>query len=250
MAASGNRLWGIIPAAGVGSRIQPLAFSKELLPVGSRVDDRGVERPCAVSEHLVERLALAGATRLCFVISPAKTDILRYYGASAYGADICYAIQPEPRGLCDAIFRALAFVGPGDDVAIGLPDSLWFPREALAGLPADRLAFLLFPVADPRLFDAVVTDGEGRVREVRTKLEDIGERWVWGAMRMPAAVLASLHALWVARERRDEYLGPLVNAWLAEGGEAVAVRSGEVYVDVGTVNGYREAQRLLTGGAQ
>ena len=37
-------MWGIVPAAGVGSRIQPLAFSKELLPVGSRTDD-GVERP-------------------------------------------------------------------------------------------------------------------------------------------------------------------------------------------------------------
>ena len=31
-------MWGIIPAAGSGTRIQPLAFSKELLPVGGRVD--------------------------------------------------------------------------------------------------------------------------------------------------------------------------------------------------------------------
>ena len=36
--------WGIVPAAGAGSRIQPLAFSKELLPVGSRIE-RGAERP-------------------------------------------------------------------------------------------------------------------------------------------------------------------------------------------------------------
>ncbi|MEA2990234.1 MAG: glucose-phosphate thymidylyltransferase, partial [Alphaproteobacteria bacterium] len=53
-------MWGIIPAAGRGSRIQPLAFSKELLPVGSRVDN-GIERPCAVSEYLLERLILGGA---------------------------------------------------------------------------------------------------------------------------------------------------------------------------------------------
>ena len=46
-------MWGIVPAAGQGTRIQPLAFSKELLPVGSRVDGNGVERPRAVSEHLV-----------------------------------------------------------------------------------------------------------------------------------------------------------------------------------------------------
>ena len=39
-------MWGIVPAAGMGSRIQPLAFSKELLPVGSRHDGE-VERPRA-----------------------------------------------------------------------------------------------------------------------------------------------------------------------------------------------------------
>ncbi len=62
-------MWGIIPAAGVGSRIQPLAFSKELLPVGSRFDG-ATERPRAVSEYLVERLIAGGARRLCFVIAP------------------------------------------------------------------------------------------------------------------------------------------------------------------------------------
>src|SRR4051794_41917387 len=72
-------MWGIVPAAGQGSRMQPLAFSKELLPVGSRTEgDR--ERPRAVSEYLVERLVLGGATRICFVISPGKSDILEYYG--------------------------------------------------------------------------------------------------------------------------------------------------------------------------
>ena len=43
-------MWGIIPAAGMGTRIQPLAFSKELLPVGSYVSAEG-ERPRAVSER-------------------------------------------------------------------------------------------------------------------------------------------------------------------------------------------------------
>lgn len=56
-------MWGIVPAVGAGSRIQPLAFSKELLPVGSRIVD-GTERPRAVSEYLVERMLRAGADRL------------------------------------------------------------------------------------------------------------------------------------------------------------------------------------------
>src|SRR3954453_3276235 len=98
-------MWGIIPAAGRGSRIQPLAFSKELLPVGSRTQS-GVERPCAVSEYLVERMIIGGATRICFVISPGKSDIMEYFGA-IYGAiPIAYVVQPRPVGLCDAVFCA------------------------------------------------------------------------------------------------------------------------------------------------
>jgi hypothetical protein len=37
-----------------------------------------------------------------------------------------------------------------------------------------------------------------------------------------------------------------VNAYLAQGGEAVGVRAGEAYVDVGTLHGYREAIRVLS----
>ena len=86
-------MWGIIPAAGAGRRIQPLAFSKELLPVGSRFDGE-TERPRAVSEYIMERMVRAGASRICFVISPGKCDILEYYGASFGPARLCYVVQP------------------------------------------------------------------------------------------------------------------------------------------------------------
>ena len=67
-------MWGIVPAAGAGSRIQPLAFSKELLPVGSRLEG-DAERPRAVSEYLVERMIAAGAEKVCFVIAPGKSKV-------------------------------------------------------------------------------------------------------------------------------------------------------------------------------
>ena len=62
---------------------------------------------------------------------------------------------------------------------------------------------------------------------------------------MPGSILRELHALWEARNRRDEYVGTLVNAWLDEGGRARGVPAGQSYVDVGTVRGYREAVVLL-----
>ena len=241
-------MWGIIPAAGAGSRIQPLAFSKELLPVGSRVEG-GDERPRAVSEYLVERMIRGGADKLCFVISPGKTDILEYYGSRLWGADIAYVVQGQPGGLCDAIFRALPLIHPDESVSIGLPDTVWSPEDGLAQLPDDCLSFLLFPVERPELFDAVVTDEQGAVLEIQVKQKGATSRWIWGAIKMPGKVLHELHALWCRPERGDEYIGTLVNAWMAQGGLAKGFRLGEGYVDVGTLHGYRSAIRLLEDGA-
>lgn len=242
-------MWGIIPAAGSGTRIQPLAFSKELLPVGSRVDERGAERPRAVSEYLVERMVLAGADRLAFVISPWKSDIVQYYGGSYGEARIAYCVQDSPLGLCHAIFSALPVVPPDAPVLVGLPDTIWFPSDGLRRLPHDALSFLLFPVEQPRFFDAVEVDGRGLVTEIQVKHPAPTTHWVWGAFRLPPGCLHRLHGLWCARGKQDEYFGTLVNAWIAAGGEARGVRAGESYVDVGTVHGYREAMTLLGGRA-
>jgi glucose-1-phosphate thymidylyltransferase len=239
-------MWGIVPAAGVGSRIQPLAFSKELLPVGSRLDGE-TERPRAVSEYLIERMILGGADHICFVISPGKSDILEYYGGSVHSAHVCYVVQPRPAGLCDAIFQALPLIHRDEQVVVGLPDTIWFPEGALRALSDSVLSFLLFPVAQPELFDAVVSDSSGRVREIQVKQKDAESAWIWGAFKMPGSILYDLHALWCEREREDQYIGSLVNAWLEKGGEAFAVRAGEAYVDVGTLHGYREAIQLLGG---
>jgi dTDP-glucose pyrophosphorylase len=239
-------MWGIVPAAGSGTRIQPLAFSKELLPVGSRLDG-GVERPRAVSEYLIERMLRGGADKICFVISPGKHDILEYYGGSIGGAAIAYVVQPSPGGLCDAVFRALPLIGADEPLVVGLPDTVWFPEDALKALPDDRLSFLCFPVDRPEFFDAVEHDEDGRVLQIQVKSEQARSRWIWGAFKMTGAILAELHALWLERGGRDEYMGTLVNAWLARGGAAWAVRGGESYVDVGTLHGYRAAIGLLEG---
>jgi glucose-1-phosphate thymidylyltransferase len=211
-------MWGIIPAAGVGSRIQPLAFSKELLPVGSYVSE-GRERPRAVSEYLIERMVNAGADKICIVISPGKSDIMDYFGGHALSATIFYAVQERPAGLCDAIFRALPIIPHDEQVCIGLPDTIWFPETSLAYLPDSELSLLLFPVKNPEAFDAVLTDELDRVRKVQVKSREAETHWIWGAMKMPGAVLATLHDLWI--ERGDEYLGGCRNTQRIPGGASV-----------------------------
>lgn len=238
---------GIIPAAGEGQRIQPLGCSKELLPVGSRRVE-GVERPKAVAEYLVERMIAAGASEICVVISPEKDDIIRYFAEQEHAAEIFYVVQKQPRGLCDALFRAEPFTRAHREVLIGLPDTVWFPENAyLSALDfADADCNLVcFPVTDPAQFDAVVADEAGRVERVEVKRQDAHSPWVWGAVTATGTGFHRLKLLWEARHRTDQYLGDLLNAYREAGSAVRAVRSGEVYMDVGTLAGYHAAQDFL-----
>jgi dTDP-glucose pyrophosphorylase len=238
---------GVIPAAGAGQRIQPLGCSKELLPVGSRMVD-GVERPKAASEYLVERMIAAGATQICMIISAEKSDIVRYYAERNYAADIFYVIQQQPQGLCDALFRASAFALQHDHVLIGLPDTIWFPENAYRQPLHDRKAdvnLVLFPVADPRAFDAVVCDAQNYVMKVEVKQQDALSHWIWGAITTTGQAFQELKLLWESRHCEDEYLGTLFNAYIAAGNPVRGHHVGESYIDVGTMEGYHRAHDFL-----
>jgi len=243
---------GIIPAAGAGQRIQPLGCSKELLPVGSRVID-GVERPKAVAEYLVERMIAAGATQICMVISAEKTDIVKYFAERDYAAEIFYVLQQQPLGLCDALFRAEPFARRHSQVLIGLPDTIWFPENAfrttLDNSRAAEVNLVLFPVRDPSAFDAVECDEQGYVRRVEVKQKTAHSHWIWGAVTATGEAFHALRNLWESRHREDEYLGHLLNAYLAAGNVVRGSHCGEHYMDVGTLEGYHSAQDFLRAAA-
>lgn len=93
----------VIPAAGFGTRLRPLtnAIPKEMLPVGRRL----------ALEHIVDELRAAGITRIVFVLSPTKEAFIRrHFGEEGEGISFSYALQPEMRGLGDAILCAEAEV--------------------------------------------------------------------------------------------------------------------------------------------
>ena len=238
---------GIVPAAGAAQRLQPLGCSKELLPVGSRFVD-GAERPKAVSEYLLDRMVAAGATEICMIISAEKTDIISYYAEHKFGAQIFYLVQPQPKGLCDAIFRATPFARRHEHVLIGLPDTIWFPENAFLPAMDFRRAdvnLVLFPSSNPSAFDAVVCDELGYVQHVQVKRRNPASHWIWGAIASLGECFYQLSRLWEARQRVDEYFGDLLNAFLAAGNAARGCQCGETYMDVGTLEGYRAAQDFL-----
>jgi glucose-1-phosphate thymidylyltransferase len=238
---------GIIPAAGCGTRIQPLGCSKELLPVGSH-HVNGAERPKAIAEYLIERMINAGAQQICMIISPEKHDLIRFFSERHYAADIFYAVQNKPAGLCDAVFRTEPFIGRHEQVLIGLPDTIWFPANSYASaldFSQSSVNLIAFPVADPTQFDSVLFDGRGMVQRVDVKSAAARSKWIWGAIAATGDALRSLKELWQRRGASDIYLGDLFNAFIAEGNPIRAVPCGETYIDVGTVNGYHRAQDFM-----
>lgn len=230
---------GVIPAAGVASRLQPLGFSKELLPVACAPGDA----PKAVGEILLERMLRAGADRVCFIIAPGKTDLLRYFGRHRERDRLFFVLQSEPLGLCDALFRAAPHCRPSEGVLIGLPDTLWTPADALADAPTLGVHLLTFPVAEPRHFDAVIWADGDRVARVEVKTEGDPRRRVWGAVAASGDAFVALAEFWRGRGRRDQFLGHLLNAWIAAGHVVTADRRGREYHDLGTLAGYRRALR-------
>ena len=241
---------GIITAAGEGQRIQPLGCSKELLPVGSRVIE-GVRRPKAVAEYLVERMIAAGADQIAMVISAEKTDIIKYFAERDFAAEIFYVVQKQPRGLCDALFRAEPFARRHAQVLIGLPDTIWFPENAyratLENSASADVNLVLFPVLDPSAFDAAVCDPHGFVQRVEVKRKDAHSNWIWGAVTATGEAFHALQLLWESRHREDEFLGDLLNAYIDAGNIVRGACVGETYMDVGTLEGYHAAADFLRG---
>ena len=175
-------MWGIIPAAGKGSRIQPLAFSKELLPVGSRFDGE-TERPLAVSEYLVERM-IAGRRKQDLLRRVARqvrhSRILRQQGV--FGGCLLHRADAGRRPVRRDFSRA-AVHRRGRAVLVGLPDTIWFPEDGFSLSRRRELSFLLFPVDRPEFFDAVVTDEAGRVLEIQVKSRDGSEQMDLGRIQ-------------------------------------------------------------------
>ncbi|MGH9486607.1 MAG: nucleotidyltransferase family protein [Terriglobales bacterium] len=235
---------GIVPAAGSATRMQPLGGSKELLPLGRHPPEgerHGAIR--VISEFVLERMLIAGADRICLVVASDKSDLLRYFGRCPLAAQLFFTLQPQPAGLCDAVFRAIPLVKEDEPVLIGLPDTIWFPCRAYAAARGDHIHLITFPVSRPEEFDAVIESRPGVVAHVEVKQPGSSERRVWGAITMPGKDFLRLQAFWSSRGAREQYLGDLFNTWIGTGEVITCDRQGTHYFDIGTPAGYDYALR-------
>jgi glucose-1-phosphate thymidylyltransferase len=158
---------GIILAGGTGSRLYPLtlATSKQLLPV--------YDKPMIY--YPMTTLMLAGVREILIVTTPRdQGDFRRLLGdGSRWGLAFDYVVQPEPRGIADALRLGRAFLG-GRPSALILGDNIFYghglPKVLRAAAAANRGATVFgYWVADPSRYGVLELDDSKRPRAIVEK---------------------------------------------------------------------------------
>jgi glucose-1-phosphate thymidylyltransferase len=212
---------GVVPAAGLATRLQPLETSKELLEVGGR----------AVIDYLLERMRAGGADELRVVTRPEKADVIDH-GRDA-GATV---ILGMPASAAESFSLGIAGLAPGDLVLLGFPDTIWEPADGYAQL-VDRLgdddaALGLFRTRDLSRSDVVVLSGE-MVTEIAVKPETPPSDLIWGCAAVRRSALDGL--------AQHTETGTLLDE-LAKAGRVRGVYLSDSWVDIGTPESLERAR--------
>ena len=166
---SSSQRKGIILAGGAGTRLFPLSVttSKQLLPV--------YDKPMIY--YPLSTLMLGGMREILVISTPEHIDgFRRLMGDGAQiGLDVRYAIQPEPRGIAEALLIAEDFLDGrssclilGDNIFYG--DGLVRMLRRVGEVPTGATVFG-YRVRDPERFGVVEFDGKGRVLSLEEKPE-------------------------------------------------------------------------------
>jgi glucose-1-phosphate thymidylyltransferase len=180
---------GILPAAGIGSRLQPLRYPKQLLPLPfywEPVED-GIAPRLAI-EHSLRAMQCAGVDLCAIVVSENKPEILRYLRDGAqFGLQILYLVQPEPFGLAHAVSLGCRIaVQFNSNCCMALPDTVFEPLNALQLIneqlcvSAADLSLGVFPTDTPELLGPVDVTAGGTVQAVFEKPAQTELRNTWG----------------------------------------------------------------------
>jgi len=168
---------GLIPAAGVGTRLYPFARAvpKELYPI--------VGKPAI--EHCVENLREGGIRKIYVLVGYQKGALMDYLGdGSDFGVKIAYIYQHRRLGLGHAVLQAKGWVESTFVTLLG--DSFIEPKCEIRNLINLHLrerplaTLLLFKVRDPSSYGVASFRREGDLLVIKRLVEKAGPKQARG----------------------------------------------------------------------
>ncbi len=245
---------GLLPAAGYGTRLSPLPFSKELYPIGFQPDSAGELKPKPVGQYLLENMRRAGIRKAFWILRPGKWDIPAHFGdGSRLAMHLAYLTVHGSQGVPYTLNQAFPFVEEAV-VALGFPDILFQPEDAyaqvLARLEAGNADVVLglFPTAQPWKVGMVEVDAAAQVRQIIEKPLQSELKYMWAIAAWRPSFSRFLND-YVQHQTSDKELpiGNVIQASLTAGLRVEAETFSEgSYLDVGTPADLAEAIRRLT----
>ena len=161
---------GIILAGGFGTRLFPVTqvISKQLLPV--------FDKPMIY--YPLSTLMLADIREILIISTPRDTQqFVELLGdGSKWGLKFCYAVQPSPDGLAQALIIAEKFL-QNSPSALVLGDNIFYGHSFmdllnLSNTRVEGATIFAYHVHDPERYGVVEFDQSGRVVSLEEKPED------------------------------------------------------------------------------
>lgn len=255
---------GLVPAAGLGTRIFPLPCSKELFPVGfQRTESERARRPKVVCHYLLEKMRLAGVRKAFIVLRDGKWDIPTYFGGGGMlDMNLAYLMMGLPYGAPYTADQAYPFL-QSSLVAFGFPDILFGPDDAYCQLLKRQtvtnadIVLGVFPADRPDTMDMVDVDENGWVLSLAIKPLRTTFRYAWIVAVWTSVFTCYQHEFLKKhlqevdgsrRAQQEEMsVGHVIQAAIQDGvrGQAVIFPDHE-YLDIGTPGNLFKAVELST----
>lgn len=240
-----RKIFGILPMAGKGSRLQPIAFSKELYPVSF------AGRHFTISEFNIRAMCRANVDEIKLVVQPDKQDISTYYAHSKYPISVYFYTSKSLPESCLFPINGLH----DDDICLfGLPDTLFTPSDAFTKIKDELIGGVdlclgTFKVPDGSKYDSVKWNPLTKeVEGVLVKSTPPLSNWIWGIWGANVKTLKLLKkkVLTQKRGRKERLLGVGFDMLAKDKRvKTTAIQLGDQYFDIGTMDAIVRIQDVI-----
>jgi glucose-1-phosphate thymidylyltransferase len=238
---------GLVPAAGLATRLGALPCSKEILPLRPSTT-RPAQRLAVMADCLLNAYRTAGINEAYIIIRKGKWDIPDFYGDGiSSGINIAYLMMRHPYGTPFTLDQAFPFI-KDKRVALGFPDIQFSPNNIYQRLLAQQekshadIVLGLFIPSNPNKFDMVDFSKDGLVNNIIIKPPQTNLKYAWiCAVWTPSfssfmhGYLAKVMAKTKPENNPEIYVGTVMQAALKKNIKITAeIFSNGRAIDVGT----------------